>query len=118
MLFLKNPFAFAKINSSLLLLCVLFIPLHYVYSYYRLNWVNLIDLAEKPLVFYGLFFLFCYSIVEYFITRIPVEITAFAKPVQANRTDFVPTVFDTAERAESEEPTESENSEPYKSPEQ
>ncbi len=121
-LFSKSSKKLAIINTYLFRFCVFYIPVGVIFSEYSLSWRDFTDILKAFFAVFGLYFLICYSIIEYYTERLTVKIVPFAKPVQANPTDFAPTVFDTSYRAESVEPTESENSEPensdpYKSPE-
>ncbi len=110
--FMKTPYGYASINAHLFKIIIFLIPTSIFLSPYFQIWWYIVEILRDSLIVFGLYFLICYSLIEYFTTRIPVKIKPFAQPVHADQSDFVPTVFDTAEQIDPE------NSDPYKSPEE
>ncbi len=130
-LFSKSPKKLAVINTCLLKFCIFYIPVGVIFSDYSLSSRNFSEILKGFFAIFGIYFLICYSIIEYYTTRLTVKIQPFATPVQADRPDFIPTVFNAQEQnafinlysantsteSNFQEGVEPENSEPYKSPE-
>ncbi len=113
--FVKSSKQLAWINTHLIELCLFYVPIGIMLSHNYLSWYDFSVIIEISFTSIGFFFLICYSIIEYFTIRSIEKTQPFAQPVQADRSDFAPTVFDTEEHAEPADttaPAEPENIEP------
>ena len=110
--FSKSPKKLAIVNTYLLRFCIFYIPVGIIFSEHSLSWRDFSEIIKAFFAVFGVYFLICYSIIEYYTVRLTVKILPFAQPVKADSSDFVPTVFDKIDDAEPE------NSEPYKLPNQ